>query len=192
LNSRPITSIPRSPRRPKSIQITVVAIPPRAPRHVSLAYYEFLTPAQKTPTCESEGGSKKKTEGFREFMNGVHLEHKRTKGTATVADDSLGPHLSSSSRHRRWPGHGRHGPPASVPVTLSRLTLTPAAASGSMTRFPSAPVLPRRPTSLWRATRTSVSVATGIVPKKNPLGHLRIFGRISQAHIELKRDLSVV
>jgi hypothetical protein len=65
-------------------------------------------------------------------------------------------------------------------------TITPRP---SLTKSPSSP----QAVSLGRATHPPpISVATGIVPRRNSLGDLKIPARISQAQVGLKRDLGMV
>lgn len=65
-------------------------------------------------------------------------------------------------------------------------TITPRP---SLSKSPSSP----QAASLGRATQPPpASVATGIVPRRNSLGDLKIPARISQAQVGLKRDLGMV
>ncbi|KAH9049758.1 hypothetical protein EDB83DRAFT_2400322 [Lactarius deliciosus] len=79
----------------------------------------------------------------------------------------------------------------SLAAGLESLLLQPAvdAKSLSPTKGPGSP----QSASLGRATQPPpTSTATGIVPRRNSLGDLKIPARISQAQVGLKRDLGMV
>jgi hypothetical protein len=90
----------------------------------------------------------------------------------------------------------------SLAAGVESLLLQPSVDSRSMSSSP--PTITPRPSpskspgspqaaSLGRATQPPpVSVATGIVPRRNSLGDLKIPARISQAQVGLKRDLGMV
>jgi len=74
----------------------------------------------------------------------------------------------------------------SVDATSSPPTITPRP---SLSKNPSSP----QAASLGRATQPPpATTATGIVPRRNSLGDLKIPARISQAQVGLKRDLGMV
>ena len=90
----------------------------------------------------------------------------------------------------------------SLAAGVESLLLQPSVDSRSMSSPPST-ITPRpspskspgspQAASLGRATQPPpVSVATGIVPRRNSLGDLKIPARISQAQVGLKRDLGMV
>ncbi|KAF8490132.1 hypothetical protein F5888DRAFT_1808270 [Russula emetica] len=90
----------------------------------------------------------------------------------------------------------------SLAAGVESLLLQPSVDSRSVSSSP--PTITPRPSpsknpgspqaaSLGRATQPlPVSVATGIVPRRNSLGDLKIPARISQAQVGLKRDLGMV
>jgi hypothetical protein len=92
--------------------------------------------------------------------------------------------------------------PGSLAAGVESLLLQPSVDSRSMSSSP--PTITPRPSpskgpgspqaaSLGRASQPHpVSVATGIVPRRNSLGDLKIPARISQAQVGLKRDLGMV
>lgn len=92
----------------------------------------------------------------------------------------------------------------SLAAGVESLLLQPSMDSGSMPSPSPPPTITPRPSpskspgspqaaSLGRATQPPLTnVATGIVPRRNSLGDLKIPARISQAQVGLKRDLGMV
>ena len=249
-------SSPRRPRRPKSMQVTAAATPSRTTRYASYGARSVSRSASHTSTeditHESESGSKEKEkgkEGHRGFMSGVRRislvsgkKHKRTKSTATVADDvgesqspssipqtpslamamAMTPSISSqllppielqppSPPRDQEPDEPRRSMTSERSVISTSGSLTAGVESVLLQPSPDAkatssppPTITPRPSlskspgspqaaSLGRGTQPPpANVVTGIVPRRNSLGDLKIPARISQAQVGLKRDLSMV
>ncbi|KAI9454490.1 hypothetical protein BJY52DRAFT_1284609 [Lactarius psammicola] len=163
---------------------------------------------------------KEKEEGHRGFMSGVRrislfpqiLPPSTLAVTPSIAAQLLPPiELQPPSPPREQLGDEPRRSMASersvistsesLVAGLESLLLQPAGEANSLTSPPSITPKPSptkgpgspQSASLGRATQPPPTItATGIVPRRNSLGDLKIPARISQAQVGLKRDLGMV